>query len=123
MLSLLHCADILEAGDDRMYTVDLDGGANTILTSMADDDPALTVSISATATLTIESAQRGYRCSQVVGRYGQRRDPGRRIRMPEPEDSPLVIPCRERAAGRSPRRSTEPSRLTTRRSRFINVER
>ena len=56
VLSLWHAGDMLEAGDDGMYTVDLDGGANTILTVMADDDPALDDGMTATATITIESA-------------------------------------------------------------------
>ena len=56
VLSLWQAGDMLEAGDDGMYTVDLDGGANTILTIMADDDPALDDGMTATATITIESA-------------------------------------------------------------------
>ena len=43
-------------------TVDLGDSANTILTVMADDDPALDDGMTATATITIESAERrGYR--------------------------------------------------------------
>ena len=56
VLSLWQAGDMLEVGDDGMYTVDLDGGANTILTVMADDDPALDDGMTATATITIESA-------------------------------------------------------------------
>ena len=58
VLSLWQGTDMLEAGDDDdgMYAVDLGGSANTILTVMADDDPALDDDMTATATVTIESA-------------------------------------------------------------------
>ena len=56
VLSLWQGMDMLDAGDDGMYTVDLGGSANTILTVMADDDPALDDGMTATATITIESA-------------------------------------------------------------------
>ena len=70
-------------------TVDLGGSANTILTVMADDDPALDDGMTATATLTIESANGadiGARNSLAVTVSGvtQETDP-----EPEPED--LVV--------------------------------
>ena len=70
-------------------TVDLGGSANTILTVMADDDPALDDGMTATATITIESANGadiGDRNSLAVTVSGvtQETDP-----EPEPED--LVV--------------------------------
>ena len=56
MLSLLQGMDMLDADEDGMYEVELGDSANTILTVMADDDPALDDGMTATATLTIESA-------------------------------------------------------------------
>ena len=85
VLSLLQGADILEAGDDGMYTVDLDGSANTILTIMADDG------MTATATITIESANGadiGARNSLAVTVSGvtQETDP-----EPDPEDPVVTL--------------------------------
>ena len=56
MLSLLQGMDMLDADEDGMYEVELGDSANTILTVMADDDPALDDGMTATATLTIEEA-------------------------------------------------------------------
>ena len=89
VLSLWQDGDMLEAGDDGMDAVDLDGSANTILTVMADDDPALDDGMTATATITIESANGadiGARNSLEVTVSGltQETDP-----EPEPED--LVV--------------------------------
>ena len=56
MLSLWQGMDMLEAGADGMYAVDLGGSANTILTISADSDRALEDGMTSSATLTIESA-------------------------------------------------------------------
>ena len=56
MLSLWQGDDMLEANADGMYSVDLGGSANTILTISADSDRALETGMTATATITIESA-------------------------------------------------------------------
>ena len=55
-LSLWQGTDMLEADDDGMFAVDLGGSANTILTVSADSDRALEDGMTATGTLTIESA-------------------------------------------------------------------
>ena len=56
MVSLWQGMDMLEAGADGMYAVDLGGSANTILTISADSDRALEDGMTSSATLTIESA-------------------------------------------------------------------
>ena len=56
MISLWQGMDMLEAGADGMYAVDLMGSANTILTISADSDRALEDGMTSSATLTIESA-------------------------------------------------------------------
>ena len=56
MISLWQGMDMLEAGADGMYAVDLGGSANTILTISADSDRALEDGMTSSATLTIESA-------------------------------------------------------------------
>jgi hypothetical protein len=56
MLSLWQGEDMLEADDDGMYAVALGDSANTILTISADSDRALEDGMTATATITIESA-------------------------------------------------------------------
>ena len=56
MVSLWQGMDMLEAGTDGMYAVDLGGSANTILTISADGDAALEDGMTSSATLTIESA-------------------------------------------------------------------
>ena len=56
MLSLWQGMDMLEAGADGMYAVDLGGSANTILTISADSDRALEDGMTSSATITIESA-------------------------------------------------------------------
>ena len=56
MLSLWQDGDMLEAGADGMYEVDLMGNANTILTISADGDAALEDGMSSTGTITLESA-------------------------------------------------------------------
>ena len=56
MVSLWQGMDMLEAGTDGMYAVDLGGSANTILTISADSDRALEDGMTSSATLTIESA-------------------------------------------------------------------
>ena len=87
---------MLEAGDDGMYAVDLAGSANTILTVMADDDPALDDGMTATATVTIESASGadiGDRNSLVVTVSGvtQETDPEPVVEAPEPVPAlPLI---------------------------------
>ena len=55
-LSLWQGDDMLEAGMDGMYEVDLMGSANTILTISADSDRDLEDGMTSMATLTIESA-------------------------------------------------------------------
>ena len=55
-LSLWQGMTMLEADDDGMFAVDLGGSANTILTVSADSDRALEDGMTATGTLTIESA-------------------------------------------------------------------
>ena len=85
MLSLLQGMDMLDADEDGMYEVELGDSANTILTVMADDDPALDDGMTATATLTIESADGadiGARNSLAVTVSGvtQETDPGSRSR-------------------------------------------
>ena len=56
MLSLWQGDDMLEAGMDGNYEVDLMGSANTILTISADSDRALEDGMTSTGTITIESA-------------------------------------------------------------------
>ena len=56
MLSLWQGQTMLEAAMDGNYDVDLGGSANTILTVSADSDRALEDGMTATGTLTIESA-------------------------------------------------------------------
>ena len=56
MLSLWQGMDMLEAGADGMFAVDLGGSANTILTISADSDPDLMDGYSSSGTITIESA-------------------------------------------------------------------
>ena len=56
MVSLWQGMDMLEAGADGMYAVDLGGSANTILTISADSDRALEDGMTSSATITIESA-------------------------------------------------------------------
>ena len=56
MISLWQGMDMLEAGADGMYAVDLGGSANTILTISADSDRALEDGMTSSATITIESA-------------------------------------------------------------------
>ena len=58
MLSLWQDGDMLEAGSDGMYEVDLMGSANTILTVSADSDRALEDGMTSMATLTIDERQR-----------------------------------------------------------------
>ena len=70
--------DMLEAGADGMYAVDLGGSANTILTISADSDRALEDGMTSSATITIESANgaRDWRPRLADG-YGQRLHRGR----------------------------------------------
>ena len=56
MLSLWQDDDMLEAGTDGMYEVDLMGNANTILTISADSDRALEDGMTSTGTITLMSA-------------------------------------------------------------------
>ena len=56
MLSLWQDGEMLEAGMDGMFEVDLMGSANAILTVSADSDPALEDGMTSMGTLTIESA-------------------------------------------------------------------
>ena len=56
MISLWQGMDMLEADASGMYAVDLGDSANTILTISADSDRALEDGMTATATITIESA-------------------------------------------------------------------
>ena len=56
MLSLWQDDEMLEAGADGMYEVDLMGSANTILTISADSDRALEDGMTSMGTITIESA-------------------------------------------------------------------
>ena len=56
MISLWQGMDMLEANAGGMYAVDLGGSANTILTISADSDRALEDGMTATATISIESA-------------------------------------------------------------------
>ena len=93
VLSLWQDGDMLEAGDDGMYAVDLGDSANTILTVMADDDPALDDGMTATATVTIESANGadiGTRNSLAVTVSGltQETDPD----APDPHFAFLSVP-------------------------------
>ena len=56
MISLWQGMDMLEANAGGMYAVELGDSANTILTISADSDRALEDGMTATATITIESA-------------------------------------------------------------------
>ena len=56
MLSLWQDGEMLEAGMDGMFEVDLMGSANAILTVSADSDRALEDGMTSMGTLTIESA-------------------------------------------------------------------
>ena len=56
MISLWQGMDMLEADAGGMYAVELGDSANTILTISADSDRALEDGMTATATITIESA-------------------------------------------------------------------
>ena len=69
MLSLWQDDDMLEAGTDGMYEVDLMGNANTILTISADSDRDLEDGMTSTGTITLESgsgAEIGDRDSVMV---------------------------------------------------------
>ena len=55
-LSLWQGMDMLEAGTDGMFAVDLGGSANTILTISADSDAALEDGMTSSGTISIESA-------------------------------------------------------------------
>ena len=69
MLSLWQDDDMLEAGTDGMYEVDLMGNANTILTISADSDRDLEDGMTSTGTITLVSgsgAEIGDRDSVMV---------------------------------------------------------